>query len=78
MVDRPVRRLKTLLDIIHAIANTRAALLVALASALLPWHQHAQQLQQYQVHDHQLFLVQLLFTLWLQPVICVLAGSVIM
>ena len=49
VVERPMRRLKTLLDILQATANTRAGLLVALAAALLPWHRHAQHLQQHQV-----------------------------
>lgn len=46
VVERPVRRLQTLLNIFRAIANTRAALLLELASGIAPWHPSGQQMQE--------------------------------
>lgn len=47
-VNRPVLRLQTLLRIVHAIGNTRTALLGDLASALAhgPWYQRSQHMHE--------------------------------
>ncbi|KAL0023740.1 hypothetical protein WJX79_011023 [Trebouxia sp. C0005] len=46
VVERPVRRLQTLLSIIRAIISKRNVLLLELASALVPWHRCSQHMQQ--------------------------------
>lgn len=46
VVERPVRRLQTLLTIIRAITSNRNDLLLELASALVPWQQGSQHMQQ--------------------------------
>ncbi|DBA96008.1 TPA: hypothetical protein ACH3X1_001512 [Trebouxia sp. C0004] len=46
VVERPVRRLHTLLSIIRAITSNRNVLLLELASALVPWQHFAQHMQQ--------------------------------
>ncbi|KAL0055575.1 hypothetical protein WJX82_002008 [Trebouxia sp. C0006] len=48
VVERPVRRLQTLLTIIRAITSNRNVLLLELASALVPWQQCSQHMQQHE------------------------------